>query len=77
MADRQGSKILSTDNRVASYFIGANETKQYDLTNVFGPDKMFITGAPGSIFNTGTLFVMATSRTGSGIASAMLNWEEQ
>jgi hypothetical protein len=77
MADRQGSKILSTDNRVASYFIGANETKQYDLTNVFGPDKMFITGAPGSIFNTGTLFVMATSRAGSGIASAMLNWEEQ
>jgi hypothetical protein len=77
VADRQGSKILSTDNRVASYFIGGNETKQFDLANVFGPDKMFITGAPGSIFNTGTLFVMATSRTGSGIASAMLNWEEQ
>jgi len=77
MADRQGSKILSTDNRVASYFIGANETKQFDLANIFGPDKMFITGEPGSIFNTGTLFVMATSRAGSGIASAMLNWEEQ
>jgi hypothetical protein len=77
VADRQGSKILSTDNRVASYFIGGNETKQFDLTNVFGSDKMFITGAPGSIFNTGTLFVMATSRAGSGIASAMLNWEEQ
>ena len=75
--DRQGSKVLSIDNRVASYFIGANETKQFDLSNVFGPDKMFITGTPGTSFNTGTLFVMATSRTGSGIASAMLNWEEQ
>jgi hypothetical protein len=77
MVDRQGSKILSTDNRVASYFIGGGETKRFDLTNVFGPDKMFITGPPGSIFNTGTLFVMATSRAGSGLASAMLNWEEQ
>jgi hypothetical protein len=77
MADRQGSKILPTDNRVASYFIGGGETKRFDLTNVFGPDKMFITGPPGSIFNTGTLFVMATSRAGSGLASAMLNWEEQ
>jgi hypothetical protein len=62
---------------VGSYFIGGGETKRFDLTNVFGPDKMFITGPPGSIFNTGTLFVMATSRAGSGLASAMLNWEEQ
>jgi hypothetical protein len=38
---------------------------------------MFITGVPGSAFNTGALFVMATARVGSGIASAMLNWEEQ
>ena len=77
MVDRQGSKVLPTTNKVCSYFIGANETKQFDLTNIFGPDKMYITGAPGTFLNTGTLFVMATSRAGSGIASAMLNWEEQ
>jgi hypothetical protein len=77
MVDRQGTKVLSTTNRVCSYFLGANETKQFDLTNIFGPDKMYITGAPGTFLNTGTLFVMATSRAGSGIASAMLNWEEQ
>lgn len=77
MVDRQGSKTMPIDNRVATFFIGADETKQYSLSHVFGPDKMFITGPPGSQFNTGGLFVMATTRTGSGIASAMLNWEEQ
>ncbi len=77
LVDKQGSKVMPIDNRVATYFLGAGETKQFDLSNVFGPDKMFITGTPGSTFNTGALFVMATARTGSGIASAMLNWEEQ
>jgi hypothetical protein len=77
LVDRQGTKAMPTDNRVATFFIGSGETKQFDLSNVFGPDKMFITGPPGSQFNTGALFVMATARAGSGIASAMLNWEEQ
>jgi hypothetical protein len=77
LVDRQGTKAMPTDNRVATFFIGSGETRQFDLSNVFGPDKMFITGAPGSAFNTGGLFVMATARVGSGIASAMLNWEEQ
>jgi hypothetical protein len=62
---------------VATYFLGSGETKQFDLSNLFGPDKMFITGPPGTAFNTGGLFVVATARVGSGIASAMLNWEEQ
>jgi hypothetical protein len=77
LVDRQGTKAMPTDNRVATFFIGSGETKQFDLSNVFGPDKMFMTGAPGSVFNTGALFVMATARVGNGIASAMLNWEEQ
>ena len=77
LVDRQGTKAMPTDNRVATFFIGSGETRQFDLSNVFGPDKMFITGVPGSDFNTGGLFVMATARVGSGIASAMLNWEEQ
>jgi hypothetical protein len=77
LVDRQGTKAMPTDNRVATFFIGSGETKQFDLSNVFGPDKMFMTGAPESVFNTGALFVMATARVGSGIASAMLNWEEQ
>ena len=77
LVDRQGSCVIPTDNKVATYFLGADETKTFSLDNVFGPDKMFITGAPGTSFNTGALFVMATARSGSGIASAMLNWEEQ
>jgi len=77
IVDRQGLKAMSTSNRVATVFIGSGETKQFDLSHVFGPDKMFITGPPGSQFNTGGLFVVATARVGSGIASAMLNWEEQ
>lgn len=77
LVDRQGSKIMPIDSRVATFFVGSGETKQFSLDHVFGPDKMFITGPPGSAFNTGGLFVMATARTGSGIASAMLNWEEQ
>jgi hypothetical protein len=77
LVDRQGSYVIPTDNKVATYFLGADETKTFSLDNVFGPDKMFITGAPNTSFNTGALFVMATARSGSGIASAMLNWEEQ
>ena len=77
LVDRQGLKAMPVTSRVATFFIGSGETKQFDLTNVFGPDKMFITGPPGSVFNTGGLFVVATARVGSGIASAMLNWEEQ
>lgn len=77
MVDRQGSKVMPIDSRVATFFLGANETKTFPLNHVFGPDKMFMTGAPGTAFNTGGLFVVATARTGSGIASAMLNWEEQ
>jgi len=38
---------------------------------------MFITGAPGTVYNSGALFLVATARTGSGVASATLNWEEQ
>jgi hypothetical protein len=75
--DKQGLKAMPTTNRVTTVFIGSGETKQFDLSHVFGPDKMFITGAPGTTFNTGALFVVATARVGSGIASAMLNWEEQ
>jgi hypothetical protein len=77
LVDRQGSKAISTANKLATFFIGSGQTKQFDLTHVFGPDKMFITGPPGSDFNTGGLFVMATARTGSGLASVTLNWEEQ
>jgi hypothetical protein len=77
LVDRQGLKAMPVTSRVATVFIGSGETKQFDLSHVFGPDKMFITGPPESAFNTGGLFVVATARVGSGIASAMLNWEEQ
>lgn len=77
LVDTQGYRTLKSPQRVATYFLGSGETKQFDLSNLFGPDKMFITGKPGTVFNSGALFVMATSRTGSGVASATLNWEEQ
>lgn len=77
VVDRQGYYAIPTDNKVATYFLGADQTKTFSLDNVFGPDKMFIAGKPNTAFNTGGLFVMATARAGSGIASAMLNWEEQ
>jgi hypothetical protein len=77
LVDRQGSKAISTVNKLATFFIGSGQTEQFDLSHVFGPDKMFITGPPGSDFNTGALFVVATARTGSGLASVTLNWEEQ
>ena len=77
LTDKQGYRTLYSPQRVATFFIGSGETKQFDLSNVFGPDKMFITGAPGTVYNSGALFLVATARTGSGIASATLNWEEQ
>jgi hypothetical protein len=77
LVDTQGYRTLKAPERVATYFLGAGETKQFDLSNIFGPDKMFITGPPGTIYNSGALFVVASSRAASGVASATLNWEEQ
>jgi len=77
LVDTQGYRTLRSPQRVATYFLGSGETKQFDLSNLFGPDKMFITGKPGTQFNSGAVFVVATARTASGVASATLNWEEQ
>jgi hypothetical protein len=77
IADSAGCKAMPITNRVATFFLGAGQTKQFDMTHVFGPDKMFITGAPGTDFNTGGMFVVATARAGSGLASVTVNWEEQ
>lgn len=77
LVDTQGARVLRGGTRVASYFIASGESKQFDLSPLFGPDKMFITGAPGTIASTGALFVVASARVGSGEASANINWEEQ
>lgn len=77
LADRQGYRTLFGGQRVASYFIGSGESKSFDLSPLFGPDRMSITGQPGSIESTGALFVVATARTASGEASASITWEEQ
>jgi hypothetical protein len=77
LVDRQGQRVLRGGQRVATYFIASGESRQFDLSSLFGPDKMFITGQPGSIASTGALFVVATARAASGEASASINWEEQ
>jgi hypothetical protein len=77
LVDTQGYRTLRSPQRIATYFLGSGETKQFDLSNLFGPDKMFITGKAGTVFNSGALFVVVTARVGSGVASATLNWEEQ
>jgi hypothetical protein len=77
LVDTQGYRTLRSPQRISTYFVGSGETKQFDLSGLFGPDKMFITGKPDTAFNSGAVFVVATARTGSGVASATLNWEEQ
>jgi hypothetical protein len=77
LVDTQGYRVLKSPQRIATYFLGSGETKQFDLSTLFGPDKMYITGAPGTPLNSGALFVVATARGASGVASATLNWEEQ
>lgn len=77
LVDKQGYRVLESPNRVATYFVQSGEAVQYDLSPIFGPDRMFIGGAPGTIENTGALFVTASARNGSGYISATLDWEEQ
>lgn len=77
LVDTQGYRTLRSPQSVATYFIGSGQTKQFDLGPLFGPDKMFITGAPSTENNTGALFVVATSRSGTGVVGATLSWEEQ
>jgi hypothetical protein len=77
LVDTKGYRVLSNPNRVATYFIQSGEAVQYDLSPVFGADRMFIGGTPGTVENTGALFVTAAARTGSGYITATLDWEEQ
>jgi len=77
LVDTQGYRTLRSPQHIATYFLGSGETKQFDLSNLFGPDKMYITGDPETPLNSGALFVVATARGASGVASATLNWEEQ
>lgn len=77
LVDRQGYKVMSTTtNRVATLFLAADQTTQFDLSRMFGPDKMWLTLDTNSANTYTALFVVATSRSGTGIASATLNWEE-
>jgi len=75
--DKQGYRVLQSPNRVATYYVQSGEAVQYDLSPIFGPDRMFIGGVPGTVENTGALFVTASARNGSGYISASLDWEEQ
>jgi hypothetical protein len=77
LVDTQGYRTLRSPQRVATYFLGANETQQFDLSSLFGPDKMFITGKPDTTSNSGAVFVVVTAQSASGVASATINWEEQ
>jgi hypothetical protein len=77
VVDKQGYRVLQSPNRVATYYVQSGEAVQYDLSPIFGPDRMFIGGVPGTIENTGALFVTASARNGSGYISASLDWEEQ
>lgn len=77
LVDKQGYRVLESPNRVATYFVQSGEAVQYDLSPLFGEDRMFIGGLPGTIENTGALFVTAAARNGSGYITATLDWEEQ
>lgn len=75
LVDKQGYRTLKGPNRVATYFVQAGESKQFDLTGLFGAEKMFLAGAYDA--GNGGLFVVATARNASGVAIASLDWEEQ
>jgi hypothetical protein len=75
LVDKQGYRVLKSSQRVGTYFVQAGESKQFDLTGLFRPEKMFLTGRYDT--GNGALFVMATARNASGVATATLDWGEQ
>lgn len=75
LVDKQGYRVLKSPQRVGTYFVQAEESKQFDLTGLFRPEKMFLTGRYE--IGNGALFVMATARNASGVATATLDWGEQ
>jgi hypothetical protein len=75
LVDKQGYRVLKNPQRVGTYFVQAGESKQFDLTGLFRPEKMFLTGRYDS--GNGALFVMATARNASGVVAATLDWGEQ
>ena len=77
LSDKEGYRVLESPEKVSTYFVGSGESLNFDLSPIFGPDRRFISGIPGSPFNTGAVFVTAKARTASGYINATLNWEEQ
>ena len=75
LVDKQGYRVLKNPQRVGTYFVQAGESKQFDLTGLFRPEKMFLTGRYDA--GNGALFVMATARNASGVVTASLDWGEQ
>jgi hypothetical protein len=77
VVDQKGYKVLSSPNRLGTYFIQSGEAVQYDLNPLFGQGKMFVGGRPGTVETTGALYITASARNGSGYITATLDWEEQ
>ena len=75
--DQKGYKVLANPNRLGTYYVQSGEAVQYDLTPLFGQDKMFIGGRAGTVENTGAFYITASARNGSGYITATLDWEEQ
>jgi hypothetical protein len=75
LVDKQGYRVLKNPEKVGTYFVQAGESKQFDLTGLFKPEKMFLTGRYDA--GNGALFVVATARNASGVATVNLDWVEQ
>lgn len=77
--DRQLQQKLRPFTTIDTFFVGANETKEIDLTGIYGPDRENITA---DLFNTeATFFVASVVPTSEGPSSGniqlSLNTSEQ
>jgi hypothetical protein len=79
LVDTQGRRSLYGGSTIASFFLASGESSVIPLSPYFSPDRLFLTGAAGSQYNNGALFVVGTARqTGaSGILNACVGWSEQ
>lgn len=73
--DTQLEQQLRPFNVLDSFYVGANETKVIDLTNIYGPDRENIT--PDILNTEATFFIASTKEASSGVIQISLNTAEQ
>jgi hypothetical protein len=78
VVDKNSTLPLRASNSISKLFVKGGVDTQFNLTGIFGDDRLALTGTPYNRRNIGALFIQAKALNGgSGVIYTTLNYEEQ